>query len=567
MRISGIHLVFIFVCTCFISPAQEKESLQTGIDLFNSGKFGESLTVFRNMLKSKPGDPKVNYYLGASFIELKQFSDSAFHALSYASQEEGFEKSFYYLGLLNHHSRAWNEAIKNYNKYRNQASKQDIAALGIDNLISGCYNRKDLPLIDLPILKADSTSAVVSAVKDTEAVKPDPATNKPVSNPAAGPGTQPNQNVWIETGTEIIKNDSLKIPDREIKITDPDSTQIVKVNHPTENKAVPPVDSAGISVTKVPDPSKESGQENKTKPATIPEVLVINKDSLLKRDNLPAEPLSNESINRPVITDTVRAVVVEKPVPGEPIEFQVSDDISYIRLTDFRTEQGKNLYLSGKKEKNRLDSLQNQLILLRKKYESSENPSEKEKTGNQIIDTEKEEMILNPKVTATLNEARQSENAWWSAKSREEIYAFKVQTDSIRKALNEKVSTPVALTIDSSLLVMPADNNRRITPVKKPKPKEEEAVTYKIQLGSWKGNPSVTFQNLIKKISLIRKIENYRDEKGYTVYTTGNLTSYSDAEEMLKQVKQEGVKNAQIIAFISGKKIPLQEGVNNPVQK
>ena len=62
---------------------------------------------------------------------------------------------------------------------------------------------------------------------------------------------------------------------------------------------------------------------------------------------------------------------------------------------------------------------------------------------------------------------------------------------------------------------------------------------------------------------LIRKIDQYKDENGYTIYTTGILTNYDDAEEMQKQVQQEGIKNATIIAFKSGKKIPLQEALNN----
>ena len=61
------------------------------------------------------------------------------------------------------------------------------------------------------------------------------------------------------------------------------------------------------------------------------------------------------------------------------------------------------------------------------------------------------------------------------------------------------------------------------------------------------------------KLSYIRKIENYTDEKGVVVYTTGNLLNYDDALKMQNQVRQEGVKDAFVVPYYNGKRITLSE--------
>jgi len=64
---------------------------------------------------------------------------------------------------------------------------------------------------------------------------------------------------------------------------------------------------------------------------------------------------------------------------------------------------------------------------------------------------------------------------------------------------------------------------------------------------------------LIKKLSILRKIENYKDEKGFTIYTTGSLNKYAEAVTLQNQVKQEGVKNAIVEAYRNGKKITVAD--------
>jgi hypothetical protein len=84
-------------------------------------------------------------------------------------------------------------------------------------------------------------------------------------------------------------------------------------------------------------------------------------------------------------------------------------------------------------------------------------------------------------------------------------------------------------------------------------------ITYKIQLGAYSRGIPNSQKAVFNKISILRKVENYTDENGVVVYTTGNLTSYDDAVLMQKQVRQEGIKDPIIAAYLNGKRITLEK--------
>ena len=84
-------------------------------------------------------------------------------------------------------------------------------------------------------------------------------------------------------------------------------------------------------------------------------------------------------------------------------------------------------------------------------------------------------------------------------------------------------------------------------------------LSYKIQIGAYSRGLPTSVKRLFDKLSLIRKIDNYTDDRGVVVYTTGNLVNLEDAMTMLKQVEQESVKDAIITAYFKGKRIPLTE--------
>lgn len=84
-------------------------------------------------------------------------------------------------------------------------------------------------------------------------------------------------------------------------------------------------------------------------------------------------------------------------------------------------------------------------------------------------------------------------------------------------------------------------------------------ITYRIQIGAYSRTPPDWVQRLFKKLSVIRRIDQYTDDNGVTVYTVGELKSYQDALQMQSQVRTEGVSDAFIAAYKDGERIPLKQ--------
>ncbi|HPB06119.1 MAG TPA: hypothetical protein PKX60_07760, partial [Prolixibacteraceae bacterium] len=86
-------------------------------------------------------------------------------------------------------------------------------------------------------------------------------------------------------------------------------------------------------------------------------------------------------------------------------------------------------------------------------------------------------------------------------------------------------------------------------------------VVFKIQIGKYNTQLPESTKKLFKKISVLRKIDQYTDENNYIVYTIGELTNIKDAVKLQNQIRQESVKDAFVIAIKDGKRIPLNEAL------
>ncbi len=90
-------------------------------------------------------------------------------------------------------------------------------------------------------------------------------------------------------------------------------------------------------------------------------------------------------------------------------------------------------------------------------------------------------------------------------------------------------------------------------------PEEQDDLIYKIQIGAYSRGLPTYVKKQFDKLSYIRKIENYTDDRGVVVYTTGNLTRLEDAVKMKNQVRLEGIEDAFVVPYFNGKRITLEE--------
>ncbi|WP_299584417.1 tetratricopeptide repeat protein [uncultured Sunxiuqinia sp.] len=239
------------------------------------------------------------------------------------------------------------------------------------------------------------------------------------------------------------------------------------------------------------------------------------------------------------------------------IHFQVNSTIKYLKIDQFNSASSLQAFVRGWQAEQELHNLTEEANLLRAKYNSAF-AGEKEEIANAILALEKESYTKSQLINQNYTQARLGEKDYWAQASPETRHAFseKIQAmeDSIIQAKEakrlEKLEAQKPLVLPDSLV-------QNLTP-------EEPAavstgVVYKIQIGAYSRTPPEWVQRLFKKLSVIRRIDQYTDENGVTVYTVGELKSYQDALQMQSQVRTEGVSDAFIAAYKDGERIPLKE--------
>ncbi len=149
-----------------------------------------------------------------------------------------------------------------------------------------------------------------------------------------------------------------------------------------------------------------------------------------------------------------------------------------------------------------------------------------------------------------------------------EILKLKKENDSIINAEIERIRNITKSEddefekVDSIAL---RETNKTDSTIIKPDIKDSEErkhsneIIYKIQIGAFKTELPPVSKALFKKLSVLRKIDNYTDEKGVTFYTIGEVDNFKDAVKLQDQIRKESVKDAFIIIFKDGKKLSFSE--------
>ncbi len=262
------------------------------------------------------------------------------------------------------------------------------------------------------------------------------------------------------------------------------------------------------------------------------------------------ETSSDQLVNEEKVNETVKSIP-----PNERINFNVNSEISYLSLFNFKTDEGKTFFKEGTNKEKELQKVMIRTEILRDKYKSATSRAEKDSIGQVILSLEGEAYDLKNSVTQLFMQAKNAENSYWSKASPEETEGFINEINAASMKITEEKTVD---SIKNSEIIIPPiliqdEENKQESS------RGNSGITYKIQLGAYSRGIPNSQKAIFNKISVLRKVENYTDENGVVVYTTGNLTNYSDAVEMQKQVKQEGIKDPVIAAYLNGKRITLEK--------
>jgi len=274
---------------------------------------------------------------------------------------------------------------------------------------------------------------------------------------------------------------------------------------------------------------------------------------------IPDSTLVNETLLIGASQANVEAKQKQETTTCESIVFKVNSKITYLFTSHFKTEQGKSLFEEGISKQKELDFSLKRTDELREKYIDAKSTDEKKIIGQEILSLENDLYSLKKETNQLLAQAKNLEYEFWKNANQEETIKFIKELDQISNRKENKVESIDEKKIDTTTFIDPNILLGNKAVILSNEESTNTDLIYKIQLGAYsKGLPSYK-KRLFDKLSLIRKIETYTDNRGVVVYTTGNLTNFDDALKMQNQVRQEGAEDAYVVPYFKGKRITLKE--------
>ncbi len=289
-----------------------------------------------------------------------------------------------------------------------------------------------------------------------------------------------------------------------------------------------------------------------------PDTIILDKKIT---DTVENKELSADLKDTTKIQKPSGEIEIKKIVDKNPVKFVVNNKITYFDQSHFKTEEGKKLLIEGESKQKELGRTVENITRLREEYRLEKSETAKAGIGEKILSYENESYQLQEEINRLFSQARtQEENYWQNAPGDEtekfisEIKKYTViQNEPEPLSQQEEIIPDIPEVAGPGILVASPSETTASDNTK------TDELVYKVQIGAFSKKMPAYVDRMFKKLSLIRKIDNYTDEKGVVVYTTGNLTNFNDAVALQKQVRQEGVQDAFVVAFFNGKRITLEQ--------
>jgi hypothetical protein len=174
------HIILFCIITVIEMPfnnlisqtVQIKPTRQSSFEAFSQGNYEKAYSEFTELLKNYSKDPLYKYYSGVCLVKLNKNPGEAITLLQQAIQGTGEVKALpsdglFYLGRAQQMSGKFSEAVVSYNSYTNKAGKKAAKELGVPEFVQQC-NQKKGQIADSEI----TTTEVVKAIKG-DSIKPE----------------------------------------------------------------------------------------------------------------------------------------------------------------------------------------------------------------------------------------------------------------------------------------------------------------------------------------------------------------------------------------------------------
>ena len=180
----------------FSQNIQTKPTRQSSFEAFSQGKYEKAYSEFRVLLLTYSKDPLYKYYSGVCLVKLNKDPGEATNLLQQALQGAAAVKTLpadglFYLGRAQQMSGKYSEADVSYNMYTDRVGKKTSREMGVPEFLTQCIQKKgqiaDSEIKPVEILKeykADSSlTGTKTEIKEASQKTFDKVTNNKVNLP------------------------------------------------------------------------------------------------------------------------------------------------------------------------------------------------------------------------------------------------------------------------------------------------------------------------------------------------------------------------------------------------
>lgn len=481
---------------------------KTADQLFKAGNFSEALPMFKELNMLYPDDANYQYCYGVCLTESGHGGQKAKKLLLQASQSEVPENINYYIGKNYQAMQDFEMALTYYHRFKEQASKKELKTIDLKALITSCEEQK----IPFEVLSDSNV----------------------IARPVGFLPDVPSNLIEEDSITELIPvSESLEIQTKEEQpVTIKEEVPVLAENLPVQYSMVQP----------------KISEDTLADTITIEEIVpkTTTTETVIQGNEAPTETL-------PELADTT-------------FNFTLSSEIWYCKINQFRTTEGRTAFIDGWNDALKLNTILQKTKQLREDYENASDDNLKSDIASQVVELEQQSIQLKSNSDANYMKSNEAEMNYWSSASNDEVNQLKIENDSIKAsifALKEAEKAEMADTMQTVIATpeeMVKDSTHMEVITESAVVEEEiDVIKYRVQIGSFsKGLPDYV-DRLYKKLSVLRKIDHYTDENGITVYTIGEVSNFNDAIKLQEQIRNEGIKDAFVVAYNNGKRITLKE--------
>ena len=302
--------------------------------------------------------------------------------------------------------------------------------------------------------------------------------------------------------------------------------------------------------------------------------LCETKTNPFKPRKLSDTGLFGDSILKPPPKIDEKIFPIPEALKKSSFNFQVNEFLAYHSIEDFRSEASKILFTKAWMCTGKNDSILALTDSLRKVHDRITRVDTRLGMVQQIVDCEQKSFQLMRDREKYLEQSRVKESAFWEREGGKAATAYNASILERENKLNEekKKADKPSLTVPETgakkdtvkvvpeKIVVPAEPPANNPPT--------EILVYKVQIGAFKnGVQSYAFKQAYAKISKLRKIDKYIDERKYVLFTVGLFTNFRDASRMKDQLIREGMKNSVVVTYNKTTGMPAKTLTVAPAKK